>query len=73
MPPIWDKTENDSDGIYKTVERHSPGMISFAYESAPSDEVLEALKDTETFKSVVRPSLNGDNVLTPVEGRKSQA
>jgi hypothetical protein len=51
MPPMWDPKESENDGIYEPVEKHSPGMISFAYEPEASPEVLEALKDTATFKS----------------------
>ena len=71
MPPVWDKTENKTDGIYEPVERHSPGMISFAYETSCSEEVREALKDTETFKSLVHPALNGDKPLTPAGPQES--
>ena len=52
MPPIWDQAESEGEKIYKPVERHSPGMISFTYQAAASKEVLEALQDTASFKSV---------------------
>jgi hypothetical protein len=52
MPPTWDQTENQDDRIYELVERDLPGMISFTYQPTASCEVLEALKGTETFKSV---------------------
>jgi hypothetical protein len=51
MPPIWNQEESDNR-FYKPVERHSPGMISFTYQTEPSAEVLEALKQTEISKSV---------------------
>jgi hypothetical protein len=50
MPPIWNQEESN-DCVYKPVERHSPGMISFTYQTAASAEVLEALKHTDTFES----------------------
>lgn len=59
---MWHQDETHED-IYKAVERHSPGMISFAYQPAPSEEVLEALKDTETFKAS-QPA-NAEAVVTP--------
>jgi hypothetical protein len=63
MPPIWDPRESEDDGIYELVARHSPGMISFTYQPDPSEEVLEALKDTTTFRSL---SSSGGSVTVPV-------
>jgi hypothetical protein len=50
MPPIWNQEESDNR-FYKPVERHSPGMISFTYQTEASAEVLEALKQTEMSKA----------------------
>jgi len=50
MPPIWNQEESD-EGVYSPVERHSPGMISFTYQTVASAEVLRALEHTEAFKS----------------------
>ncbi len=50
MPPIWNQEESN-DGPYKPVELHSPGMISFTYQTIASAEVEEALKKIEAFKS----------------------
>jgi hypothetical protein len=52
MPPVWEPDEERST-IYEKVQKHSEGMISFAFEP-PSEADLEALKDTETYQNIVR-------------------
>jgi hypothetical protein len=52
MPPVWEPDEERS-AIYEKVQKHSEGMISFAFEP-PSEADLEALKDTETYQNIVR-------------------
>jgi len=59
MPPIWQKDE-DKEVVYQPVQQHSPGMISFAYQPAASDEVQRALKDTETFKHAHSAALTAE-------------
>jgi len=51
-PPVWEPNEERST-IYKKVEKHSEGMISFAFEP-PTEADLEALKNTETYQNMVR-------------------
>ena len=45
--PIWDPTGAESP--YEERQVHSEGMISFTYRK-PTQEILEALKDTETYR-----------------------
>jgi hypothetical protein len=52
MPPVWEPDEERST-IYEKVQKHSEGMISFAFEP-PSEADLEALKDTDTYQNIVR-------------------
>lgn len=51
MLPIWKPEEADTD-VYKEVEHHSEGMISFTYRP-PSESDLEALKNTETYRIIM--------------------
>jgi hypothetical protein len=52
MPPTWSPDEADSR-VYEDVEQHSEGMISFTYRP-PSEADLDALKNTETYRSLLR-------------------
>jgi len=52
MPPVWEPDEERST-IYKKIEKHSEGMIIFAFEP-PTEADLEALKNTETYQNMVR-------------------
>jgi hypothetical protein len=52
MAPIWDPKEAES-GVYKEVEKHSEGMISFTYRP-PSQGDLDALKNSETYRVIQR-------------------
>jgi hypothetical protein len=52
MPPIWEPDDQRST-IYDKVQKHSEGMISFAYEP-PSEADLQALKSTETYQTLQR-------------------
>jgi len=52
MAPVWNPEEANS-GLYHEVEKHSEGMITFTYRR-PSREDLDALKDTETYRNLVR-------------------
>jgi hypothetical protein len=69
MPPTWDPKESEDDEIYEPVKRHSPGMISFTYQPNASEEVLEALKDTATFKSLS----SSDNNIRALAGLAASA
>jgi hypothetical protein len=51
-PPRW-KAEEGREA-YNPVEKHSDGMVSFTYRP-PSNEDLEALKDTKTYRSLFHP------------------
>ena len=59
MPPVWEPNEADA-GVYRDVERHSEGMMSFTFRP-PSSEDIEALKDTETYRALLRE--NGEAAL----------
>jgi hypothetical protein len=48
MAALWEPDESDSSP-YDDVHRHSEGMVSFTYQR-PSEEILEELKNTETFR-----------------------
>lgn len=48
MPPD-DKPQEDSNGIYRDVHVHSPGMISFTYRP-PSPEIAEELRKTGKYR-----------------------
>ena len=50
MPPIW-KPEEAEAKVYREVEPHSEGMISFTYRR-PTAADMEALKNTATYRSV---------------------
>jgi hypothetical protein len=52
MPPLWKPEEADAT-VYEKVQQHSEGMISFTYRP-PSEQDLEALKDTETYRSIMQ-------------------
>jgi len=52
MSPLWDPQEAKST-IYQGVEKHSEGMISFTYRP-PSASDLKALKDTKTYRNLLR-------------------
>lgn len=47
------KQEEDRSNVYQEVEKHSEGMISFAYRP-PSQHDIEALKDTETYRGLMQ-------------------
>jgi hypothetical protein len=46
-PPRWNAEEGPQ--TYSPVEKHSDGMLSFTYRP-PSNEDLEALKNTKTYR-----------------------
>jgi hypothetical protein len=52
MPPVWEP-DGERSAIYPKVEKHSDGMISFAFEP-PTEADLEALKNTDTYRNLVR-------------------
>lgn len=56
MPPFWDPSEADSE-VYKKVQKHSDGLISFSYQPL-SEADQEALKNTETYREIERQSNN---------------
>ncbi|HTA47398.1 MAG TPA: hypothetical protein VK789_33380 [Bryobacteraceae bacterium] len=52
MPPVWEPSEERAS-IYGQIEKHSEGMISFAFEP-PTEADLEALKKTPAYQKMVR-------------------
>jgi hypothetical protein len=52
MTPVWDPDEAHTT-VYQEVEKHSDGMISYTYRP-PSQADLDALKNTETYRGLVR-------------------
>ena len=49
MQPVWNPDEAQTN-LYKDVERHSDGMISFTYRP-PKPGDLDALKNTKTYQA----------------------
>ncbi len=49
MLPTWDPKDAEAESPYQDRQVHSEGMISFTYRK-PTQETLEALKHTETYR-----------------------
>lgn len=64
MPPVWDQNEARAS-VYHDVQKHSEGMISFTYRP-PSKADLDALKNTETYRSLIRER-GEESLVTPTE------
>jgi hypothetical protein len=62
MPPISDPTDAEAGGPYEVRQEHSEGMISFTYRK-PAKEILEALKDTETYRLLA--ALEAEDLKAP--------
>ena len=58
MATVWKRTEAKSE-VYDDVERHSEGMVSFAYRP-PAKEDVERLRDTDTYRGLTK-----DDVCQP--------
>ncbi len=72
MPPFWEKNET-KDSIYDEVERHSDGMISFAYHP-PSKRRLQELRSTNTYRNLIEIAPNDvmAKIITPDDEKGPQ-
>ena len=67
MLPVWEP-DKERSAIYKKVERHSEGMISFAFEPTTEAE-QEALMKTDAYLTLCREL----EKLEPLNPQKSEA
>ena len=68
MQPLWDPKEAESDGVYKEVHVHSPGMISFTHRPLTEDN-LDDIKDTETYRQFV--GAHSDDPVEPASSTET--